>query len=312
MLGGITLTLSTEGPALLRPPSFFETKQKLKNAPYRARKDKIMRNITIIAASALIMLPAFASAQEGTNEGLSVTISGGVIATPSFIGSGETDVFAIPNITVSYGDRFAISVLEGLSYDVYKSDTITVGAVLKYDFGREDSPTDPDLLLSDIADAEIIGLGDIDGTIEAGGYLEYTFGNLQAKLEVRTGVDGGHDGTVGELDIKYNAPVQLFGMQSVITFGPTVSFADDNYASAFFDVSAAQSAASGISQYDADGGIMSYGLHASAFMPLNQNVALVGFAEFDKLTGDVGDSSIVQERGSEDQMTAGFLINYTF
>lgn len=57
---------------------------------------------------------------------------------------------------------------------------------------------------------------------------------------------------------------------------------------------------------------MSYGLQASAFVPLNQNVSLVGFAEFDKLTGDVGDSSIVQERGSEDQVTAGLLINYTF
>jgi outer membrane protein len=295
------------------PPNFRnQTKPKNINARRSARKDKNMRNMAIIASSVLIMLPTFTSAQEGPNEGFSVTISGGVIATPSFIGSGETDVFAIPNITVSYGDRFTVSVLEGLSFEAYKSDAITVGAVLKYDFGREDSPTDRDLLLSNNTNTEIVGLGNIDGTIEAGGYIEYTFGNLQAKLEVRTGVDGGHDGTVGELDIKYNAPVQLFGMQSVITFGPTFSFSDDNYASAFFDVSAAQSAASGISQYDADGGIMSYGLHASAFMPLNQNVALVGFAEFDKLAGDVGDSSIVQERGSEDQMTTGFLINYTF
>tara|TARA_B110000977_G_C10949283_1_gene444030 strand:+ start:500 stop:826 length:327 start_codon:yes stop_codon:yes gene_type:complete len=107
-------------------------------------------------------------------------------------------------------------------------------------------------------------------------------------------------------------PVEAFGMTSIISVGPTVSFSDDSYANTFFDVSAAQSTASGISQYDADGGIMSYGLHASAFVPLNQNVSMVGFAEFDQLTGDIGDSSIVQERGSEDQVTAGLLINYTF
>lgn len=283
-----------------------------KNAPRGARKEKIMRKITPITASALIILPVLLSAQEVAKEGFSVTISGGLIATPSFLGSGETDVFAIPNISITYGDRFAASLPEGLTYDAYQSENITVGTILKYDFGREDTPADNNLLLSDVADSELVGLGDTDGTIEAGGYVEYTFGNLQAKLEVRTGVDGGHDGTVGELDVTYNAPVQIFGMQSVIAFGPTVSFSDDNYASAFFDVSAAQSTASGISQYDANGGIMSYGLHASAFVPLNQSVSLVGFAQFDKLTGDIGDSSIVKERGSADQISAGLLINYTF
>lgn len=283
-----------------------------KNAPRGARKEKIMRKITSITASALIILPVLLSAQEVAKEGFSVTISGGLIATPSFLGSGETDVFAIPNISITYGDRFAASLPEGLTYDAYQSENITVGTILKYDFGREDTPADNNLLLSDVADSELVGLGDTDGTIEAGGYVEYTFGNLQAKLEVRTGVDGGHDGTVGELDVTYNAPVQIFGMQSVIAFGPTVSFSDDNYASAFFDVSAAQSTASGISQYDANGGIMSYGLHASAFVPLNQSVSLVGFAQFDKLTGDIGDSSIVKERGSADQISAGLLINYTF
>ncbi|MFT5651685.1 MAG: outer membrane protein [Yoonia sp.] len=271
-----------------------------------------MKTITTIAATAMSIIPAFASAQEAPNEYFSVTVSGGLIATPSFLGSSETDVFAIPNITMSYGDRLTVSLLEGLSYDAYQNENLTVGALLKYDFGREDSPADHELLLSDVADAEITGLGDIDGTIEVGGYVEYTLGNLQAKLEVRTGVDGGHDGTVGEFEVAYNMPVEAFGMTSIISFGPTVSFSDDSYASTFFDVSAAQSAASGISQYDADGGIMSYGLHASAFVPLNQNVSLVGFAEFDKLAGDIGDSSIVQERGSEDQVTAGLLINYTF
>ncbi len=271
-----------------------------------------MKTITTIAATALTILPAFASAQDASKEDFSVTVSGGFIATPSFLGSGETDVFAIPNITMSYGDRLTVSLLEGLSYDAYQGENLTVGALLKYDFGREDSPADHDLLLSDVADAEIFGLGDIDGTIEAGGYVEYTLGNLQAKLEVRTGIDGGHDGTVGEFEAAYNMPVEAFGMTSIISVGPTVSFSDDSYASTFFDVSEAQFDASGISEYDADGGIMSYGLHASAFVPLNQNVSMVGFAEFDQLTGDVGDSSIVQERGSEDQMTAGLMINYTF
>ncbi|WP_342070867.1 MipA/OmpV family protein [Yoonia algicola] len=235
-----------------------------------------------------------------------------MVSAPSFLGSGETSVYALPNISVAIGDRLDVSLLDGVSYDVYKDDNLTAGAALTYDFGREDIPSDHALLLSSAPNSEIAGLGDIEETAEVGAYIEYIYGNMLATLEIRKGVDGGHDGIVGDVDVTYNAPVEIFGKQSVISFGPKASFSDDSYASTFFDVSAAQSAASGISEYDADGGLMSYGLHASAYVPLNQNVALVGFAAFDQLTGDVGDSSIVQERGSDEQVTAGLLINYTF
>lgn len=276
-----------------------------------------MKPITTIAATILVILPANVFAQdtaEDTFAGHDIffTITGGVISTPSFLGSNETSVYTIPNVTVAIGDRLNISLLDGVSYDVYKDDNLTAGAALTYDFGREDTPSDHELLLSNVAKSEIAGLGDIEEAAEIGGYLEYTYGNLQANLAIRKGVDGGHDGIVGDVDVTYNAPVEIFGNQSVISFGPMASFSDDNYASTFFDVSAAQSVASGISEYDANGGIMSYGLHASAYVPLNQNVSIVGFAEFDKLTGDVRDSSIVQERGSEEQTTAGLMINYTF
>jgi outer membrane protein len=199
-----------------------------------------------------------------------------------------------------------------VSYDFYKYGNLTAGALLTYDAGREDAPSDHALMLSNSANSEIAGLGDIEETAEIGGYIEYTYGNMQTTLEIRKGVDGGHDGIVGDVDIMYNAPVEIFGKQSVISFGPKASLSDDSYASTFFDVSAAQSAASGISEYDAGGGIMSYGLRASAYVPLDQNVALVGFASFDQLTGDVRDSSIVQERGSEEQVTVGLSLNYTF
>lgn len=276
-----------------------------------------MKTITTIAATMLVTLPAYAFAQDAAEDTFAghdifFTISGGLVSAPSFLGSGETSVYAIPNISVAIGDRLNISLLDGVSYDVYKNDNFTAGAVLTYDFGREDTLSDHELLLSDVANSEIAGLGDIEETAEIGGYVEYTYGNMQATLEIRKGVDGGHDGIVADVGVTYNAPVEILGKQSVISFGPTASFSDDSYASTFFDVSAAQSAASGISEYDANGGLISYGLHASAYVPLNQNVALVSFAAFDQLTADVGDSSIVQERGSQEQVTAGLVLNYTF
>jgi outer membrane scaffolding protein for murein synthesis (MipA/OmpV family) len=276
-----------------------------------------MKTITTIAATMLVILPASVFAQDAAEDTFAghdifFTISGGVVSAPSFLGSGETSVYAIPDISVAIGDRLNISLLDGISYDVYKNESFTAGAVLTYDFGREDTPSNHGLFLSSLAHSEIAGLGDIEETAEIGGYIEYSFGNMQANLAVRKGVDGGHNGIVGDVDVTYNAPLELFGKKSVISFGPTASFSDDSYASTFFDVSSAQSAATGISEYDANGGLMSYGLHVSAFVPLNENVALVGFAEFDQLTGDVGESSIVHERGAEAQVTTGLVLSYTF
>ncbi len=276
-----------------------------------------MKTILTIAATSLILQAISVAAQDAAEDTFAghdiyFTVSGGVVSAPTFLGSGETSTYALPDISVSVGDRLNISLLDGVSYDFYKDDNLTAGAILTYDAGREDTPPSHALVLSNGARSEIEGLGDIDETAEIGGYFEYTHGNLQARLAVRKGIDGGHDGFVGDVDVNYNAPVDLFGKQSVISFGPSASFADDSYTSTFFDVSADQSAASGISEYDAGGGIMSYGLNASAYVPLNQNVALVGFASFDQLAGDVRNSSIVQERGSETQTTSGLVISYTY
>jgi outer membrane protein len=100
-----------------------------------------MKTITTIAATMLVTFPAFAFAQdtaEDTFAGHDIffTISGGLVSAPSFFGSSETSVYAIPNISIAIGDRLNISLLEGVSYDVYKDDNFTAGAVLTYDFGR--------------------------------------------------------------------------------------------------------------------------------------------------------------------------------
>ena len=135
---------------------------------------------------------------------------------------------------------------------------------------------------------------------------------FSARLELRQGVDGGHDGLYGEPELKYNGSFEIGQAPIFFSVGPVITFGDDAYNSTFFDVSAAQSAASGLSQFDAGGGINSYGLHASAVLPLSESTSLVGFVNYDQLAGDIADSSIVQERGSENQTTVGLLLSYSF
>lgn len=125
-------------------------------------------------------------------------------------------------------------------------------------------------------------------------------------------MNGGHDGLRGTAEFKAKGRTTAFGKPLFFSFGPEISFGDSNYNSAYFDVTAAQSLASGISAYDASGGINSIGLHAGTMTPLTDRVSLIGFFGYDRLTGDVASSSIVAERGSKHQGTAGMFLSNKF
>lgn len=261
-----------------------------------------MHKIVTLTVSTVLLLPTSVLADDAFNQGWSYSIGVGAIYAPTYLGDDDYEAQAFPNFRVTYGDRFEAS-LGGIRFNALSGGRWRVGPVLSYDFGRDEDAGDTN---------DLIGLGDIDGTLELGGFVEYQADRFSAKLEVRQGVDGGHDGITGEAEVAYRGGFSAFSRQAFFTIGPAVSFGDAAFNSTFFDVSAAQSAASGISQFDAGGGINSYGLHAMAVVPLSDRTSLVGFVEYDQLTGDVGDSSIVSERGSKDQTTAGIFINYSF
>ncbi|RPE70948.1 outer membrane scaffolding protein for murein synthesis (MipA/OmpV family) [Pacificibacter maritimus] len=272
-----------------------------------------MKSRSILPIIAFIGLPSAALAQGHADQdsGLQVTISGGIVSAPSFVGDDDYQTSIFPNVTLRYGDRLEAS-LRGIEYTAIIGDGWKAGGILGYDFGREEAPDASDFMISGEASTDLIGLGDVDGTIEIGGFVAYEAGPFAAHFELRQGVDGGHDGLHGEARAQYRGRFDAMALPVFFGVGPKISFGDDAYNSAYFDVSAAQSAASGISEYDAGGGINSYGLGANVMVPLSAQTSLIGFVDYEQLTGDVGNSSIVQERGSQDQVRAGVFLNYTF
>lgn len=272
-----------------------------------------MRLTTTLIFIASVALPGTVLAQdiEAKREGLQITVGTGIIAAPTYLGDDDYQTSVFPNITLRYGERFTAS-LRGLEFAAISSSGWRAGPVLRYDFGRDERPDDSPFVIADDPTTDLVGLGDIDGTVELGGFVEYEARSFAAKLELRQGVDGGHDGLLGEASLSYRGQFAAIGRQAFYSVGPAISFGDDAYNDTFFGVSAVQSTASGISQFDADGGVNSIGLHSSAMMSLTEKTSLVGFLKYDQLVGDVGDSSIVTERGSKDQVTAGLFINYTF
>lgn len=266
--------------------------------------------LTIAAAlTAGVSAEAFAQGP-GEADGWSLSLGAGLILAPSYLGDDAYQLSAVPSLRVSYGDDFFASVQDGLGYNVIRADAWRAGPIAAYDFGRDEDGGSPFVIAGDDSD-DLEGLGDVDGTIELGGFLEYDTRPLTARIELRQGVNG-HEGLIGELSLRTGARLVITNQPVIIRVGPEATLVDDAYNDTFFGVDAAQSAASGLDEFDADGGLLSYGVGSSVVIPFDDRVSAVGFLGYKRLAGDAADSSLVEDRGSADQATLGFFLNYMF
>ena len=75
-------------------------------------------------------------------------------------------------------------------------------------------------------------------------------------------------------------------------------------------MNAAQSAASGLATYDANAGLISYGLEGNVVIPTSERTAIIAFGSLEKLGSEIADSSLVTTRGSDFQAKAGVMFSY--
>lgn len=241
-----------------------------------------------------------ARAQERAETDWTFTIGAAGLYTPDFLGSKDYSAVPVPDLKVEYKDDFFASVFDGVGYNVINSDGWRAGPVVKYAFGRDEDDN-----------SALRGLGDVDGTVELGGFIEYELEPFSAKLELRQGVNG-HEGLIGEVGLSYSNAVDLFGPPIFFSFGPRLSFGDETYNNAFFGINGSQSARSGLSRYEAESGLVSYGIGGFAMMPVTDSISISVFGGYDRLGSQAADSPLVSERGSENQLMVGFGISYQF
>jgi outer membrane scaffolding protein for murein synthesis (MipA/OmpV family) len=265
---------------------------------------------TLLLASAMIM-PVQAFAQDGSQhqKGWSYTVSAGAVYSPNYLGDDEGQISAFPSLRVTYEDKFFASLGQGIGYNVINSNGFKAGPIVKYDFGRDEDGSSP-FGWGDGTD-DLIGLGDVDGSVEIGAYAEYKYRPVTAKIKLRQGM-GGHEGLVGEASIHYGGNVNIVGQQVLYSIGPELSYTDGDYNDAYFSVDPAQSVASGLAQYDGDDATVSYGIGGNIIIPHTKRISTLLFADYTQLGDTIADSSLVETRGSDNQFTAGILLNYTF
>lgn len=265
---------------------------------------------TIALLATLGMSEAAFAQQKPVNDGWGLMVGAGALYAPAYEGDDSYRLSVLPNLQITYGESFFASVQEGIGYRWINSQHVRSGPIARVKFARSEDG-EQSFAISGEDTEDLRGLGDVDASIELGGFLEYDIGPVTLSAEARQAVSG-HEGFVADVGARWSGSSLAFGPPVIWSIGPRVRFVDESYNEAYSGVDGSQSLASGLEVFAATGGLHSYGVGATAVIPLTRDNAwaAVVFAGYDRLSGDAGSSPLVQQRGSEDQASIGLVLSY--
>lgn len=255
--------------------------------------------LSAVAAALLAALPAVAQTGATGGDDFKLTVGGGALYQPSYLGSDHYDVDPLPLFDLRYaGARFFLSTRDGLGANLApQGSNLKIGPVVKYRFARDQDDDDA-----------LRGMGDVDAAGEAGGFVHYDLRPFKLGAEVRQGF-GGHDGVVSDLFANWSTNLSNTLM---LTVGPRATIASKDFNQTYFGVDGGQAARTGYRQYNPDGAYYSYGLGANLTYMLTERVSLGTFAGIDRIAGDAADSPLVDQAGSPTQARFGITLGYSF
>ncbi|TCK28710.1 outer membrane scaffolding protein for murein synthesis (MipA/OmpV family) [Ancylobacter aquaticus] len=228
----------------------------------------------------------------GTLADWNVVLGGGVMMAPKYEGSDEFDFQPVPFITASFGEHVTVDP-RGVSVNLHSLGDLTLSGQLGYDTGREQSDSD-----------HLRGLGDIDMGGVVGATLTYERGAAEIYASIER-IIGGSDGTQATLGFKLAHDAGQFRFSA----GVSTTWADEDYMQAYFGVTAAQSALSGLSRYDIGAGFKRVDIELVATYAVTEHWLVRGEVGLGYLLGDAADSPVVQEAFQPSVM---LLVGYRF
>lgn len=171
-----------------------------------------------------------------------------------------------------------------------------------------------------IKDDRVDELPDRKAAIELGGFAGVTtygvtnpYDSLSFKLNAVKDVGNAHESTVISPEVSFSTPLST---RFYLSASASADWAGGGYADYYFSVTPADSLASTLPVYDADGGFKSWKLgllgNASLSGDLRRGFSLFGMANYSHLAGDFADSPLVEDRGSASQWLLAAGLGYSW
>ncbi len=271
---------------------------------HRFPRSLIGRSVKSILSGAVLALLATPALAAGQRRGQRVNHGGGVDVAPRYSGSDKSRVTAAQVVDYAMANGFFISTTRGLGYG-NRVGNLDYSAALSYRAGRKDRDVSSDSIAS--GSDYLRGMGDIKGSavvVPGLGYRITDWLNVQLQAEVPVSErDNGEAVHFGIASPLYTSP------ENSVTLALTGNWGSSKYMQTYYGVSAAQSAASGFARHDAGSGIYAYSLNLDWTHKLTSRWSLLAAAGVTQLTGEAGDSPIVQRKTSP---VGSLKVTYSF
>ncbi len=156
--------------------------------------------------------------------------------------------------------------------------------------------------------------------IEAGGFVGVSFhgltnpyDTLALRLDVTHDVGSAHKSTIFSPNLEFSTPLSRTTYASA---NVGMEFVGNRFADYYYTITPADSAASGVPVFDADGGMKNWKagllLNQSITGDLLHGISIFGLGQYSRLVGDFRRSPIVSVRGSPNQWIGAIGLAYTW
>jgi len=258
----------------------------------------LARSVQASAQSVSYLPQSFLSSVSGL---WTVAVGVNVVGQPAFDGGKGDSLGVSPILTIGRAggsaERFR-SPRDSSSIALFDDEGLSAGLAGKLKSGRTAS-----------SHAELNGLGDVDRTLEAGGFVQYfPVDWFRLRAEVRQGF-GGHHGVVADFAADAVVPVW---QRLTLSVGPRFTWESTKATAPYFGIDAAQALASGLPAFDAKGGAHSVGAGTQLRYQINPQWEAHAYVEYQRLLGDAAASPLVTQRGSPNQTSFGLGASYAF
>lgn len=242
------------------------------------------------------------SDQEDVKQAMSrawdITLGGGAVAEPRYDGSKRYLLKPFPFFAIRYHDFVSASVVDGIRLNLIHTGGLHAGPVLTYSEGRS---SDDDSLLAN--------LKNIPPSFNAGGFATYQFGSFEVLAQVDQAVLHQQNGLTGKLRLTYQEQFSFVGHRAVLETGPEVEFANREFETTWFGITAPESARSGLRQFAPSSGLMNVAVRSGLTVQQSRHVLIRAVVNVKELTGNAGDSPLTT---SKTQAFVGFGAGYKF
>jgi outer membrane protein len=236
------------------------------------------------------------------------TVGLGAAVVPDYVGSDNYTLAALPKLRAQKGPYYADLTGPFVSSNVLPSQTWQLGPAGQFIKGDRCNSADNTVNnMNCQSDAFMLGA-------QAGYNFRLTEqSRISPKARLLFDVAGANDGLTFEPLVEYaNRLSDRWGLllQGNLLVG------SENYENYYFGVTGRQSRQSGLSTYDADGGVQQFGFTAVGSYNATQAIRIDVLGRYQRLVGDAADSPLVDgtsdSRGDANQFIFGVIGAYTF